>query len=139
MLTTRLLSFPELDGFERRMRRMLAETGISPPLPPTDSYETETEYVVELEVPGFDAKEVELEITDHTLIVKGKRAEMKEEKEKTFHFHERLERQFERRFFLPAEADVEHLSAQFAKGVLEVHAPKPKAPKPRKVPIKAKA
>jgi HSP20 family molecular chaperone IbpA len=38
--------------------------------------------------------------------------------------HERFEREFERRFVLPAAVDTEHMKATFAKDVLEVHAPK---------------
>jgi HSP20 family molecular chaperone IbpA len=43
-----------------------------------------------------------------------------------------FEREFERRFELPPEADVEHIRAKFVKGVLEVHAPKLKARRRRR-------
>lgn len=125
MTLTRWLPFQELDTMERRMRRMLDEIGFTPPLvPPTDVYETDAEFVYELEVPGFDEKQLAIEVTDHTLVVKGEREEEKAEHEKTFQLHERLEQHFERRFRLPAEADTEHLAAEFKRGVLFVHAPK---------------
>src|SRR5512132_4628154 len=97
---------------ERRMRRWLEEFGFAPALAPaTDIYETDDEFVVELEVPGFEEKELTVEVFDHTLAIKGQREKTKEEKAKEFTLHERLEREFERRFVLPVEADTEHLKA----------------------------
>jgi HSP20 family protein len=130
--------FQELDTIERRMRRMLEDFGIaSAPLPAADLYETDQEVVVELDVPGFDEKELSLEVIDHTLLVKGEHKVAKEEMEKTFYLHERLEKHFERRFTLPPELDVEHVEAKFGTGVLEVHIPKIERAKPRKIEIKA--
>jgi len=128
--------FMELDSMERRMRRLFEEIGFAPALlPAADIYETDDEFVVELEVPGYEEKELVIEVFDHTLAVKGEREKTKEEKTKEFSLHERIERKFERRFVLPVEADTEHLKAIFGKGVLEVHAPKVKTAKPKKVAI----
>lgn len=128
--------FRELEAMERRMRRLFDEAGFATALlPAADVYETDDEYVVELEVPGFDEQELAIEVTDHTLRVKGERAEEKEKRDKTFRLHERLERSFERRFELPTEADTEAVKAEFKKGVLEVHAPKAQAAKPRSIAI----
>jgi HSP20 family protein len=130
--------FQDLDAMERRMRRFFDDAGIAPaPLPAADVYETEGEYVFELEVPGFDEKELAVEVSDHTLTVTGKRTETKDEKGKTFSVHERLAKEFERRFVLPADADAGRLGAEFKAGVLTVHASKDKASKPRKVTIAA--
>ncbi len=128
--------FTELDSIERRMRRWFEEFGFAPALAPAaDLYETDDEYVVELDLPGYAEKELSIEVSDHTLAIKGEREKVKEEKTKEFTLHERLEREFERRFVLPTEADTEHLKATFDKGVLEVHAPKLKTTKPKKVAI----
>src|SRR5438128_12445283 len=128
--------FGELDSFERRMRRFFSEAGMTPaPLPAADVYETEGEYVVELEVPGFAEKELEVETIDHTLRVKGEREETKERKEKSFQLHERLAASFERRFARPPEVDGTKLEASFEKGVLKVKAPKLPTTHARKVPI----
>jgi HSP20 family protein len=130
--------FQDFDVIERRMRRMLEDFGVAPaPLPAADLYETERELIVELDVPGFDEKELALEVSDHTLIVKGERVKEKEEKDKTFHLHERLERHFERSFTLPADADVEKAKAVFKTGVLEVHVPRIERVKARKIEIEA--
>lgn len=129
----------ELDAMERRMRRIFDEAGIAPaPLPAADVYETEGEWVFELEVPGFEEKQLTVEVSDHTLTVKGERLERREEKGKTFRVQERLAKEFERRFELPAEAETGKLAADFKDGVLTVHAPKAKAATPRKIAIAPK-
>jgi len=131
--------FQDLDVIERRMHRMLEDFGLAPaPLPAADLYETESEVVVELDVPGFEEKELSLEVTDHTLTVKGERTKEKEEKDKSFYLRERIERHFERRFMLPPEADLEHVEAKFGTGVLEVHVPKLEPMKARTIPIETK-
>ena len=128
--------FTELDSMERRVRRLFEEIGFAPTLAPAaDAYETDDEFVVELEVPGYDEKDLTIEVSDRTLAIKGAREKTKEEKTKAFALHERLEREFERRFVLPSEADTEHLEAVFSKGVLEVHARKLQTARPKKVAI----
>jgi len=130
--------FRDFDVIDRRMRRMLEDFGVAPAqLPAADLYETEKELIVELDVPGFDESELALEVTDHTLIVKGERMEEKEEKDKVFYLHERLEKHFERSFTLPVDADIDRMQAKFGTGVLRVHVPKVEAAKPRKIEIAA--
>lgn len=130
--------FQELDAMERRMRRLIADVGAPAALPATDVYETEGEYVFELEVPGFAESELTVEVTDHLLTVRGERAEAKQETGKAYRLQERLAETFERRFELPAEADTGKVEAEFGKGLLTVHAPKTAETKPHAVPIGAK-
>ena len=118
------------------MRRFFEDTGFLPEtLPPTDIYETEKEYVVELEVPGFDEKELTVEVTDHGLHVTGERTEETEKREPAMLLHERLERRFERRFELPRESDTAAVKAEYAKGVLTLHVPKTASAVSHKVEI----
>ena len=128
--------FQELESFDHRMRRLFGDSGtVTPLLPAADVYETPTEYVVEIEVPGFVEKELTVDVSDHTLAVKGTREAEKETKERSFLLHERLEKQFERRFALPEEADTEHAKASFVHGVLKIATPKKAEAAPRVVPI----
>ena len=130
----------DLDAMERRMRSFFGDIGLVPvPMPAADVYETDGEFVVELEVPGFEQKDLDVQLTDHTLVVKGQLAETTEEKDKTFRLHERLERSFERRFTIPPEVDLEHVGADFVKGVLKVKAPKLTEMPTKKVEIGSKA
>jgi HSP20 family protein len=121
---------------ERRLRRIFEEAGLAPKLlPAADIYETDDRFVVELEVPGFEEKDLGVEITDHTLKVTGSRHEDTEKEEKAFRLKERLDREFERSFRLPPEVDAEHVHASFVSGVLKVEADKSAATKPHKVKI----
>jgi HSP20 family protein len=126
----------ELDSMERRMRRMLEEVGFAPALlPAADVYETAGEFVIELEVPGYEESELGIEVSDHTVTVIGKRTDAVEETRKTFRLRERLEHEFERRFELPIDADTEHVEAVFGKGVLKLHAPRLAVAAPHTVEI----
>lgn len=134
--------FRELETMERRMRRMFDEfepsglAGMS--MPAADIYEEGDEYVVEVDVPGYDEADLEIEVTEHTLCIKGERREEKEETDKAFQLKERLERHFERRFVLPEEADLDALRAKYEKGVLQVRAPKSSSAEPRRIEIEHK-
>jgi HSP20 family protein len=137
MAVVKWTPFTELDSMERRMRRIFEEIGFAPVLAPAaDVYETDDAFVVELEVPGYAEKELSIEVSDRMLAIKGSHIkEAKDEEHKEFALRERLEREFERCFILPSDADTEHMKAAFSEGVLEVHAPKLEAAKPRKVAI----
>jgi HSP20 family protein len=139
MAIVKWMPWTELDAMERRMRRFFDEVGFAPaPIPAADIYETGHDYVVELEVPGYEKKDLDIELTDHTLVVKGEIKEAKEEKDKTFHLHERLEKSFERRFPVPPEVELQRFTADFEQGVLKVTAPKLKEAAPKKIAIGAK-
>lgn len=126
----------ELEQMQRRMRGTFEELDLTPSsFPAADVYEADDEVVVEIEAPGFDAKDIDIEVADHTLVIKGERKEEKEQKEKAFWLRERLENTFERRFELPRETDTEKVSAEFAKGLLAVHVPTTAKAAARKVPI----
>ncbi|MGH3080360.1 MAG: Hsp20/alpha crystallin family protein [Gaiellaceae bacterium] len=134
MNITRWTPFQELEAFQRRIPRFFEDIGFYPAmLPAADVYEKNGEFVYELEVPGFEEKDLTIEISDHVLAIKGDLKE-KEEPDKLFRLHERLERHFERRFEIPPTAETEKLTAEFKQGVLSVRAPL-HVEKPRKVPI----
>jgi HSP20 family protein len=128
----------ELDLMERRMRRFFEEFGLFRSVTPAaDVFEGESELVVELEVPGFDESELQIDVLDHTLSVKGVREEETEKKEGTLRLHERLEQEFERRFELPAGFDTDGISAKYDKGVLTVRVPTDAEHRPHRVEINA--
>jgi HSP20 family protein len=130
--------FGDLDLVDRRMRRMLEDFGVAGPrLPTSDVLETETELIVKLDAPGFAENDLSLEVSDHTLAVKGEKTEEKSDEVAHFHVRERMDAQFERLFVLPPEADMNKVEATFNQGVLEVHVPKIEQVAPRKVEIAA--
>jgi HSP20 family protein len=130
--------FGDLDVLDRRMRRMLEDFGVAGArLPTSDVLETEKELIVKLDAPGFDEKDLSLEVSDHTLAVRGEKSEAKDDEDAHFFVRERMDKQFERLFVLPPEVDTSKAKATFKKGVLEVHVPKVEQVKPHKVEIAA--
>lgn len=124
----------ELDRMERAVRRLFEDAGVFSALPATDIYETDDEFVVEIEVPGFEEHELDVEVMEHTLVVKGMREEHLADHERML-LRERLERAFVRRFELPSVTEPEQVRAEFDKGVLTVHVPKTGPARPRRVEI----
>ena len=54
-------------------------------LPPIDVKETDTSLLVEVEVPGFKSGDVDVQIEDGVLVLRGERKQEKEEKTKRWH------------------------------------------------------
>ena len=101
--------------------------------PAIDMSEDEKAYKVSAELPGLDAKDVDVSISGNTLVLKGEKRQEKEEKEKNYYFSERAYGSFQRAFELPASVDRDKVAADFAKGVLTITLPKtPDAQKQQK-------
>ncbi len=124
----------DLEVMEQRMRRLFPAI-VGPTTPAADVFETKDELVFELEVPGYEEKDLEVEVSDHTLTVAGHRDTEKTSTERTVRLHERLESRFERIFQLPFRTDAEHLEATYDKGVLTLRVPKTDQPKPHRVKV----
>ena len=109
--------FQELDSKERQIRRVFERSDSPRPSPRSRRLRDGERVRVEVDVPGYEEKEIEIEVFDHTLVVKGEQADGRAGGDRSFRLHERLEREFVRRFTLPAETDTEHVKARFVKGV----------------------
>lgn len=107
--------------------------------PLVDVTETADSIIVKAEVPGMDAKDIELKIEGDTLAMRGEKKFEKEEKGKSFHRVERTYGAFHRTFRLPTEVKVDAVKAVCKNGVLEVTLPKVEAAKPRDVKIDVKS
>jgi HSP20 family protein len=139
MTIVRWRPFTEPGPLEGAMRRLFEDFGLAPGLSPAaDAYETDSEYVVELELPGYKKTELAVDVTDHALVIKGEPEKATEERTREFTLHERLPHAFERRFLLPTPADTDHVKAVFANGLLEVHTPKLPEVRPKTIAITTK-
>ncbi|BCX16253.1 MAG: hypothetical protein KatS3mg098_482 [Candidatus Parcubacteria bacterium] len=100
--------------------------------------ETEKEFVAEVEVPGFDPKNIEVSVENGMLRVKGMIDEEKEEREKDYWRHEFRQSSFERVISLPKAVKENQIEATYEKGILKIVMPKAKEEKATKVKIKVK-
>jgi HSP20 family protein len=105
--------------------------------PRVDVEETEKEYLVRVDLPGVEPKDVEVTMEEGNLILKGEKTEEKEEKKKNFHRVERFVGQFYREIPLPAGVEAEKITAAVAKGVMTVTIPKKPEVLPKKIAITA--
>jgi HSP20 family protein len=92
--------------------------------PPVDVYETENAFVLTAEVPGIEQDEVDLQVKDHVLLLKGRRNPCSESSESKYYRLERPSGTFERRFSLPDELETDKIHANLSEGVLTVTLPK---------------
>ncbi len=102
-----------------------------------DVAETEQAFEVKLDLPGVSADDVEIQIDNNTLTVRGKREESSEEKdeEKQYHRIERYSGSFARSVVLPNSVNEDETAAEFKDGVLKIVIPKSPEAKPRKIKI----
>ncbi|HGY90120.1 MAG TPA: Hsp20/alpha crystallin family protein [Planctomycetes bacterium] len=93
--------------------------------PTIDLADKKKELVLTAELPGLDPDDVDIEVKDGYLVLKGeKRTEETSEDENGFWRTERSFGAFQRAIPLPAEVDPDHAEADFTKGVLKVRLPK---------------
>jgi len=102
----------------------LFEGAFGAAVPALDVVEAEAEYRVTAELPGMDAKDVELTLADDMLTIKGEKKEEREEKSENYHLSERRFGSFQRSLPLPRGVDRAKVEARFDKGVLTVVLPK---------------
>jgi HSP20 family protein len=103
--------------------------------PRVDIKEESDRFVIAADIPGVDPKDIEINMDNGILSIKGeRRTEAKQETER----YSRIERShglFYRRFALPDSADPEGVSASGKHGVLEISIPKRAETKPRRIEV----
>jgi HSP20 family protein len=103
--------------------------------PALDMHESDDKLTVEVELPGLDAKDIDISLEDDILHIKGERKFTSEVKEENYHRIERAYGYFERNVPLPRKVDLDKVSASVNGGVLRIELPKAEEAKPRQIPI----
>jgi HSP20 family protein len=115
-----------------------SETALADWSPTSDIVETKDEIAIKAELPGIEEKDVDVEIENGVLTLKGDRKAEKETEEKGFRRTERSYGTFLRSFTLPTNVAPEKTTASFANGLLEVHLPKKEDAKPHAIKVEVK-
>jgi HSP20 family protein len=105
-------------------------------MPPADIYETADAYILEVELPGFTTEDVDIELVENRLTLRGERRTTPDTKEEQYRRHERAYGRFERTFLLPAVIDRDKVTAEMHQGILTLWLPKSDLAKPKRVPIR---
>jgi|RhiMetdeSRZDD1v2_1073273.scaffolds.fasta_scaffold862867_2 HSP20 family protein len=131
--------FREFDQLQAQMGELLESALAGAPgegapwIPAVDIEETDDAWIVEAELPGVDKKDVDIQMNDSELVVRG---EIKE-RERAGILRRRTRRvgEFEFRVTLPGQTDAEQIDAKLDGGVLAIRIPKPQETQPRHIDI----
>jgi HSP20 family protein len=124
------------EGLRPWSREALEGTAWSPAV---DIVETENDIVLRADLPGIDPKEVDIQVENGTLTLKGERKFESDVKEDDYRRIERVYGSFVRSFALPPTVDTEKVAAEYRNGVLELKVPKRPEAKPKQIKVAVKA
>jgi HSP20 family protein len=105
-------------------------------VPSIDISETEKQFVIDVEVPGVDKKDIELSIENNTLTISGERKFEKKEDNKQYHRVESHYGTFSRTFSLPDNVNTESINASYNNGILSITVDKSEQQMKKQIKIK---
>jgi len=130
----RLLSF---DRFNKMMEEFFGPTDETRTtfIPSVDIKETDKKIEFYCELPGVNQENVDVELVNDRLTIRGRREFDREEKKEEFIAIERAYGSFQRTFTLDSAIKADEITASFKDGILTVTVPKAATVSPKKVPI----
>jgi HSP20 family protein len=126
--------------FDRRTRAWWPERWSLPAVldiepPVVDLYADKDDLVVKAELPGIEKQDIEVNVTDHTLTIKGEKKKAEEIEEEKYYQSERSFGSFHRSLELPSDIQAEKAKASFKNGILEVRLPKSEVAKAKEIKV----
>jgi HSP20 family protein len=117
-----------LSDFDRYFESFFGDSFLSPAarvfnhLPAVDIRETEQAYILDMELPGYDEKNIDIHVDGSSLSIASKTEEGGEDRkeEGTYILRERRASAFNRSFKLPENANSEAVNAAFKDGILSL-------------------
>jgi HSP20 family protein len=106
--------------------------------PQLDVSETDQEIRIAAELPGVNEKDIEVEVSDDVVTIRGEKKAEREEEDRDYHLTERAEGSFARSLVLPFSVDPDQVQARFKDGVLTIiiHKPEEVRQQARKIEVK---
>lgn len=137
-----LARFPSLDWTDRLMNDLspsrffsnFGETGDL--MPAFDISEADDHIVVRADLPGIDAKDLDINLSGNVLSISGEKKKEQEQKDENYYSIERRFGSFCRTFTLPSEVKEEGVEATYKDGVLRLKIPKEESAKRKKIEVK---
>ena len=108
-------------------------------MPTMDVAETDKEIEITAELPGLEEKDVQINVADNVLTIRGEKKAEKEQKDKNYRLVERSYGSFERSLELPEGFNADAIKASIDKGVLKVTVQKPAPAQVKKIEVKSAA
>ena len=109
-------------------------------LPAVDVIEQKDQYLIKAELPGIEEDDLDIDLSEGILTVKGEKKREEDREEDNVHISERTYGSFRRSFRLPPDADADNIKATCKDGVVEVTIPRSELEQPeaRKIEITTK-
>ncbi|MCH7826827.1 MAG: Hsp20/alpha crystallin family protein [Bacteroidetes bacterium] len=136
----------DLFNLEKEFNKMFNKFGISRAdedayenavwSPLADISEDDDKYVIKLDLPGIDKKDVKLSFIDGQITISGEKKKENGEKNTKYHSVERMFGKYSRSFLFPTEIKEDKIDAQFKNGQLTIIIPKADEVKPKEIEIK---
>ena len=127
---------PGMSFFHDAVNRLLSDQNqVRPWSPAVDIFETDTELLFKVDAAGVSQKDIDVQLENGTMTLKGERTFEKDDKVKGYHRIERSYGAFARSFTLPDTVDPEGVRADYANGVLTITLPKKELAKPRAIKV----
>lgn len=128
--------FQHLRLFEDAVTRMMNEPRTARPWSPAvDIFETENELVLKADLPDINPEEIDVQVENQTLTVKGNRKFEQQSGKGGYHRIERSYGSFVRTFAVPSTVDTQNVVAGYNNGVLTITLHKKETAKPRQVKV----
>jgi HSP20 family protein len=105
--------------------------------PALDLCESETAFEIRMDIPGLDAKDIDIQVRGNTVTLSGQRKEEKVEKGSTYHRVERRSGSFWRTVTLPCDVNADEVAAEYTQGVLIIKLPKSEVEIGKRITVKA--
>jgi HSP20 family protein len=105
-------------------------------LPPINLREETNRYIVEAELPGLSAKDIQIDVNDRVLTIYGEKKSTHHKEEHRTHLVESRYGSFQRSITLPKNANLDQITAEHKRGILFIFIPKDQADPPRQIEIK---
>lgn len=103
--------------------------------PKVDIIEEDKQFLVKLDIPGVQPKDIEININKNVLTIKGERETEHKEKKENYVRYERSKGSFYRRIILPEMVENEKITAKSDNGVLVITIPKADKGASRKIKV----
>jgi HSP20 family protein len=134
----------ELDTLTNRLGEMFGDTPNAPDgtwVPAVNVEETANELRLTAELPGLNSDDIELELENNVLTLRGEKDDTREtgDEARRYHVWERRYGSFQRSFTLPRTVKAEEIEAEFVDGVLHVRLPKVPEAKSRRIAVRSTA
>ena len=107
---------------------------VKPPI--VDVFEEKDDIVVKAELPGMEKDNIDVNLTDHRLTIKGEKKKEDEIKEENYYRAERSYGSFLRTLDLPKDVRADKVKASFKNGILEIRMPKTEEARTKEVKVK---